>query len=526
MAASYVHPIEQPSNDPDDVLFNSLYGVRTIELNRPRKLNSLNSSMVRKIIPRLKVLFIINLLSNTTNVLLPKQWENSQLANIVIIAGAGPKAFCAGGDVATLAEQNATGPKGQALSRTYFGLEYQLDHLIATYSKPYVAYMDGITMGGGAGLSVHAPFRIATERTRFAMPETRIGFFPDVGTSFFLPRLEGYIGTYLALTAAELGGVNAFYAGIATHYIDSSMLPSLTARLSELEFKDYDTRERRHSLIASTIGEFSTGLPHNEPELISGNIRLAIDRCFKFAEVEQIIQQLEIEKNGPLAGWAEKTLKALSQHSPTSLKVTLRLMHLGLKWPITYAFQREYHIAAKFMAHHDFVSGVSSRLIQKPPTAPTWQPAVLSQIRDEHVDRFFEVEGEERLELVGAEANWVDYPSQMGLPRESEIRRLFEEMRESGEWRKGRTGGAETERERNKEREKDLVERGMSEKDVAVRDMTESMVREMLKRTDGKAGVREQVEEVLRRCCVVGKKDGLLMWRHRKQDEEREIGFF
>src|SRR2546423_13704687 len=136
-------PKEQPADDPDDVLFGTLYGVRTVELNRPKKLNSLNASMARKIIPRLR------------------EWEKSDMANIILISGAGTKAFCAGGDVAALAEQNKT-KEGQQESTDYFALEYRLDHLIATYSKPYVAIIDGITMGGGVGLSVHAPFRIAT----------------------------------------------------------------------------------------------------------------------------------------------------------------------------------------------------------------------------------------------------------------------------------------------------------------------------------------------------------------------------
>jgi 3-hydroxyisobutyryl-CoA hydrolase len=138
---------------------------------------------------------------------LHQEWEKSQLANVIVIKGAG-RAFCAGGDVAALAQQNERGPDGQKESTDYFALEYKLDHLIATYSKPYVAFLDGITMGGGVGLSVHAPFRVATEKTIFAMPETTIGFFPDVGGSFFLPRLDGQLGTYLALTSEQLKGVN------------------------------------------------------------------------------------------------------------------------------------------------------------------------------------------------------------------------------------------------------------------------------------------------------------------------------
>lgn len=127
------------------------------------------------------------------------------MANVIVIKGAG-RAFCAGGDVAVLAQDCAKGEEGQQASRDYFALEYKLDHLIATYPKPYVAFIDGITMGGGVGLSVHAPFRIATEKTVFAMPETTIGFFPDVGASFFLPRMDGELGTYLALTSERLKG--------------------------------------------------------------------------------------------------------------------------------------------------------------------------------------------------------------------------------------------------------------------------------------------------------------------------------
>jgi len=129
------------------------------------------------------------------------------MANVIVLRGAG-RALCAGGDVAQLAEWNREGAEGQEKSTNYFALEYNLDHLIATLKKPYVAYMDGITMGGGVGLSVHAPFRIATENTVFAMPETTIGFFPEVGGTFFLPRMDGELGTYLALTSEQVRGVD------------------------------------------------------------------------------------------------------------------------------------------------------------------------------------------------------------------------------------------------------------------------------------------------------------------------------
>ncbi|CAF9938060.1 MAG: hypothetical protein ALECFALPRED_007493 [Alectoria fallacina] len=409
MATSPQVSMKESSYDPDDVLFNAIYGVRTIELNRPEKLNSLNGSMARKILSRLK------------------EWENSQLASVIIIGGAGPKAFCAGGDVAALAQQNASyGLKGQEASQAYFGLEYRLDHLIATYSKPYIAYMDGITMGGGVGLAVHAPIRIATERTLFAMPETTIGFFPDVGGSFFLPRLEGRIGTYLALTSERLKGVNAFYAGVATHYIDSSSLSSLTARLAEIEFKDYEDMYSRLATVAATIAEFDTGLPHDEPMLLAGELRKAIDRCFVYTEMESIIRALEDEEKNTklpqhIRDWATNTLKTLSERSPTSLKVTLKQMELGRNWSIGEAFRNEYHMAGNFMSHPDFDSGVSARLIHKSPITPTWNPPALQDVTSKDVDEFFNHQGKFPMKLMNDRRDYKEYPFRMGLVRENEI---------------------------------------------------------------------------------------------------------
>jgi len=422
-------PDGQPQDEPDDVLFSTLYGVRTIELNRPKKLNSLNASMARKIIPRLR------------------EWEKSDMANMILISGAGNKAFCAGGDVAALAKQNAT-VAGQQESTDYFALEYQLDHLIATYSKPYIAIMDGITMGGGVGLSVHAPFRIATEKTVFAMPETTIGFFPDVGGGFFLSRLDGEIGTYLALTSERLLGVQAFYAGIATHYLDSSVLASLTTRLSELTFKDYAQLPDRLNLINSTIAEFSSDLPSpgsyegSKYGDFSGDLRLAIDRCFKYNTIEEILSALKVESESSEAGamtdWASKTLKTINTRSPTSLKVTLRQLRGGKKWTIGQAFVNEHAIASNFMAHPDFVEGVTARLM-KPTREPQWKPSQLDELQTSDVNSFFSrKEGVEKLELLPSNTGattmeYRDYPhAGLALPRESDIEKIVANIGERG----------------------------------------------------------------------------------------------
>jgi len=430
-AVSVDIPKELQGDSPDDVLFSSIYGVRSIELNRPKKLNSLDASMARKIVPRLR------------------EWEKSDMANIIMISGAGEKAFCAGGDVAALAMQNKT-KEGQKKSCDYFALEYKLDHSVATYSKPYIAIMDGITMGGGVGLSVHAPFRIATERTVFAMPETTIGFFPDVGGSFFLPRLDGEIGTYLALTSERLLGVQAFYAGIATHYVNSSVLGSLTTRLSELVFNDYTTLGERLRLVNNTIAEFISELPSPDSYErspygnLAGDLRKAIDRCFAFDSVEDVLRALEVEsvsdEPGAMPKWAAHTLKTIQARSPTSLRVTLRQLREGKAWSIRETFIKEHTIASNFVAHPDFVEGVSARLIEKPARDPAWNPANLESITEKDVDTFFTYpEGIEQLQLLpptkgGAPEDFHDYPhARFALPREVDIRDVVNQVGSQGQ---------------------------------------------------------------------------------------------
>lgn len=464
-------PKEQPGDEADDVLFSSLYGVRTIELNRPKKLNSLNGSMARKILPRLS------------------EWEKSDMANVVMVTGAGDKAFCAGGDVAALAKFNAT-EEGQKESAAFFATEYQLDHMISTYGKPYIAVMDGITMGGGVGLSVHAPFRIATEKTVFAMPETTIGFFPDVGGSFFLSRLDGEIGTYLALTSERLTGVQTLFAGIATHYLDSSVLQNLTTRLSELNFKDDASLQERLKLIDSTLAEYTTELPSPDsyPKSPYGNIvgelREAVDRCFKFDSVQEILDALrkEAEGQGKIAEWAQKTVATIAKRSPTSLKVTLRQLRSGKNWRIAEAFVKEHEMAARFATHPDFTEGVTALLINKPSTKPNWKPATLEEVSEADVDTFFGLpEGFEPMKLVKrgekAQNDFSSYPfGFLALPTEADVEKF---VRENG------TQGKQT------------------------------VVDTILRRWRNKVGAREKVEEVLERQCNI--EGDTLVWKQQEK---------
>lgn len=316
------------------------------------------------------------------------------------------------------------GPKQAA---QYFALEYRLDHYISQYHKPYVAFMDGYTLGGGVGLSIHAPFRIATENTRFGMPETRIGFFPDVGGSFFLPRMDGEVGTYLALTSSELHGVANLYAGIATHYIHSTALPDLEERLSELQFKDFESYESRLRLVDSAIREFSSGLPpvESEPTVIRGEIREAIDRCFSNNSVTAIVKALENEKTE----FADKTLKAMKGRSPTSLVVTLNALRQGKKHGIRDTFQREFILASNFMKHPDFVQGVTSQLTKNPDGSrktAEWAVKELpmtSSETDAILAPFFEpAPGQERLTMLVSGSDYTAYPyPSLGLPSEAEV---------------------------------------------------------------------------------------------------------
>ncbi|ORY71951.1 enoyl-CoA hydratase/isomerase [Pseudomassariella vexata] len=450
-----------PEDEPEDVLFNNLYGLRTVELNRPQKLNSLNASMIRKIVPRLV------------------EWEKSDMANVVVMKGVGDKAFCAGGDVMALALQNREGPEGQQKSADYFALEYKLNHYIATYKKPYVAFMDGITMGGGVGLSIHAPFRIATERTTFAMPETTIGFFPDVGASYFLPRLPGSIGKYLALTSERLTGANVFYTGIATHYLHSTSLTSLENRLAELRFRDYDSMEMRLKIIEMTIEEYATGLPplDKEPIKLAGELRRAIDRCFSKTNVPEIMAALEREE-GSTKQWAVKTLETLHKRSPTSVYVSCKQMDIAKNWSISETFQREYQIAAHFMRHPDFTEGVTS-LLSKPQRTPQWTPATLEDITDPiAAEPFFQKSAmTEGLELLVERDYTNNYPyTYVGVPSEQEVQQLVSE-------------GTRSRRE---------------------------IVDEFVQRKNGRQGIATIVQEILRRSTAVDE-NGHAQWVYENQ---------
>ncbi|KAF5096175.1 hypothetical protein D0Z00_002870 [Geotrichum galactomycetum] len=330
------------------------------------------------------------------------KWASCDITKTVVIKGAGNKAFCAGGDVAVLAKgisDNAeTGP---AVASKFFKDQYTMDHLIAAYTKPYVALLDGVTMGGGVGLGVHAPFRIATEKTLFAMPETDIGFFTDGGV-----RLKGY---------------DVVAAGIATHYVPETVLPELEARLAEIISDNKNISTDPFNLVNNVLEEFATDAPEGYEFSLSGKKRKAIDSIFGQSSIEDIISALEADGSE----WALKTKKTILGKPPLSVKVTFHALRRGKDLTITDALSKEYQLAKQFMSGDDFVEGVTSKLINKPATAPQWKPATLDEVTASAVSEFInKTDATDALEPITKE-DFVDYPHKFGLPAEQDIKNFI-----------------------------------------------------------------------------------------------------
>jgi enoyl-CoA hydratase len=329
------------------VVFADFGAGKRITLNRPQALNALTLEMVGLITPRLA------------------QWAGEDDSEFVIIDAAGDKAFCAGGDIRALYDW---GRAGDVRALQFYAGEYRLNAMIQAFPKPYIAVMDGITMGGGVGLSVHGSHRIGTERLTFAMPETGIGFYPDVGGSYFLPRCPGQIGMYLALTGHRLKAADALYAGVIDAYVPLRDLNRVIEAISQREPPD-----KAISQFAADPGEAPLAAHRGE-----------IDHAFKAASVEEIMTRL-----GEMGtDWADDTTAILAQKSPTSLKVTHRQIVTGAGLDFGECMVMEYRLACRFMAAHDFPEGIRAVVIDK-DMSPQWQPAGLEDVTDEMVDAYF-----------------------------------------------------------------------------------------------------------------------------------------
>ncbi|CAA21167.1 mitochondrial ribosomal protein subunit S47/3-hydroxyisobutyryl-CoA hydrolase Snr1 [Schizosaccharomyces pombe] len=348
----------------DTVLYESKNGARIFTLNRPKVLNAINVDMIDSILPKLVSL------------------EESNLAKVIILKGNG-RSFSSGGDIkaAALSIQDGKLPE----VRHAFAQEYRLSHTLATYQKPVVALMNGITMGGGSGLAMHVPFRIACEDTMFAMPETGIGYFTDVAASFFFSRLPGYFGTYLGLTSQIVKGYDCLRTGIATHFVPKHMFPHLEDRLAELNTSDI-------SKINNTILEFAE-FASSSPPTFTPDVMDVINKCFCKNDTVDIIRALKeyASNTSALAEFAKSTVKTLYSKSPTSIAVTNRLIKSAAKWSISEAFYYDHIVSYYMLKQPDFVEGVNAQLITKTKN-PKWSKSHEYHFKD--LENYFKLPSE------------------------------------------------------------------------------------------------------------------------------------
>lgn len=331
-------------------------GVGEVQLDRPGALNALEGSMIHDVYSALL------------------EWRDDPAVTAVMVTSSSDRAFCAGGDVKPVREAALDGALDTV--HEYFANEYRLDQLVATYPKPYLALLDGLTMGGGLGISVHGAVRVTTEKTTFAMPETAIGFVPDVGSSHFLPRLRGTtarcdaVGMYLGLTGARVDAGDALAVGLATHYVPSSRIDACADRIRSGRWRD-------------ALDEFVEPAPGS---------RLAqrfpdIETVFGDGTVLDMIGRLDtLTDIDP--EWAATTRDALRAVSPTSVWATAELLRRGAESTLDECFARELEVAVRVAAVPDFVEGIRAVLVDKDHT-PNWSPRTLEEVEATTVSALF-----------------------------------------------------------------------------------------------------------------------------------------
>lgn len=430
------------------VEFNVQGNSRTITLNRPGKLNALNTEMCNEIIPRLV------------------EFSKSKSASLVLIKSNSPKAFCSGGDVVQCAKDNLKNDSNKSIE--FFQSEYNLNYLLSIYGKPIVSLINGIVMGGGVGLSVHGAFRVVTESTRFAMPETSIGFFNDVGTSYWLPKVDANLGYYLSLTGDELTGFDTLLLGFGTHYVPSTRFPELANRLSELEIPNLFTDRRKNqlfnhnnssqlfALVNSVIEEFTVEIPRNHKFKYSPEELNTIEKCFN-PNTKKSIDDIITSLNEDGSKFALETIQKLNSKSPISLNLNWNMLLRNKNATIQESLTRELRLAAKLMTNYrnnDFNDFINNKLIEKNKSSTTskYYPT-LKDVQSSTVDELVsldvynpqveikgkdnEIEDKSSVEklieslnslkinnfsnLGESVANYSNIPHHMGLPTQSEI---------------------------------------------------------------------------------------------------------
>ncbi|MEO0412596.1 MAG: enoyl-CoA hydratase/isomerase family protein [Pseudomonadota bacterium] len=344
-----------------EIVFSQRGAIGHVLLNRPKALNALTLDMAIKLRGQLK------------------SWADDDTIAAVIVEGAGEKGFCAGGDIRWLHD---TGKADPAAGAQFFREEYLTDAAVYHFPKPYLAFIDGIVMGGGVGISIHGSHRIAGDRTLFAMPETGIGLFPDVGGSYFLPKMPGHLGMFLGLTGARLKAADSLYAGVATHTIPSDKQAGVIADLCAN---------------ASTKAQINDVLSHAHEDPGAAAIAALqgeIDRHFDGADVRSILTELDQDESE----WAQKQASILRSKSPTSLKVTFEQLTRGASMSFNDVMRMEMRMAARVMQGHDFYEGVRATIFEKGET-PQWHPARIEDVTQDMVDAYFAPLGGDELDL-------------------------------------------------------------------------------------------------------------------------------
>lgn len=330
-----------------------------LTLNRPAGLNALTLVMVRQLQKQLDA------------------WARDAAIRAVVLRGAGDKAFCAGGDVRALYDSQRS---GDDLHLRFLEEEYALDQCLHAYPKPVLALLDGYVLGGGMGLAQAASLRLVTERSRMAMPEVGIGFFPDVGGSYFLPRLPGKLGLYLGVSGVQIGPGDALYSGLADSCIDSKRLSELDAALDRLVWSDSSKDDLQALLAELALSE--------APEAELKRLRPAIDRCFAAPDLPAILAALRAERSSDSGAWAERTLQLLESRSPLAMAVTLELLRRGRQLGLADCFALELHLDRQWFSKGDFMEGVRALIVDK-DKAPRWNPPTLDELSPARVQAFF-----------------------------------------------------------------------------------------------------------------------------------------
>lgn len=353
-----------------DITFGVEGKLGIVTLNRPKALNALTLDMIRRFDRQLR------------------DWSGEENLRAVFVKGTGERAYCAGGDVRAIYDSGKRGEIGYGLTADFFTAEYRLNRLIHVFPKPYVAFVDGIAMGGGVGVSIHGSHRVATERTVFAMPETGIGLFPDIGGSWFLPRMPGRLGRFLGLTGTRIKAADCCSCGFATHFVPAESGERLEAALVAADW----TSAPAHEVVDQAIAAFAA----DPGESALAERRPAIDSLFGADTLEAVLENL----SGRDDEWARDLLLLLHTKAPLSLKVTFEQLRRGAQTDFDSCMIMEYRLSQALLARHDFYEGVRALLLDK-DNAPRWSPASLGEVTPEMLEACFAPLGERDLSFDG-----------------------------------------------------------------------------------------------------------------------------